>query len=330
MPIITIIDTSFGTLNLGDEVIMDEVNSHLYQMFPNARIFRIASHNYMWRPAYYCLRRSDFCFVGGTNILASKGWLIRWFEALLPFMKVHCLGVTWGGHRATPTFRDRLLLRCVMATNKVHSVRDGYAKCLLDKMGIQSVNTSCPSMWKLTPEHCSAIPKVKSRDVLFTLTSYKSDPAADRAMIDTLRRHYRTLYYFPQMHLDGEYPRQLGVDCIRVVPPNMQAYNQILANEEVDYVGNRLHGGVRALQFKKRSLIIGIDHRSVEISRDTGLPVLPRNKLHKMEDWITGSASTEIRLPVEAIARWKSQFTGNGDRNPNLPRLQYCHTYVES
>lgn len=326
MPTITIIDTSFGTWNLGDEIIMDEVNHHLYQMFPSSRVFRISSHTYMYRPAYYFLRKSDLCFVGGTNILASKGWPLRWFEPLLPFMKVHCLGVTWGGHHPAPTLGDRLLLRSIMAKGKVHSVRDSYTERLLDKMGIQSVNTSCPSMWKLTPEHCSAIPKAKSRDVLFTLTAYKSDPAADRTMIDTLRRNYRTLYYFPQMHLDGEYPRQLGVDCIRVIPPNLQAYNHFLENEEVDYVGNRLHGGIRALQFKKRSLIIGIDHRSVEISRDTGLPVLPRNELHKMEDWIVNPAPTEIRLPTDAIARWKSQFTGPGDRAPALPQLAYCHS----
>lgn len=305
---------------------MDEVNNCVYEMFPSAQVFRVSSHSYMSRPAYYFMRKSDFCFVGGTNILASPGWPLRWFEPLFPFMRVHCLGVTWGGQRPTATFKDRLLLRSIMAKDKVHSVRDGYTKRLLDKMGIQSVNTSCPTMWTLTPEHCSAIPQIKSRDVLFTLTSYKSDPAADRAMIDTLRKHYRTLYYFPQMHLDSDYPRQLGVECIRVVPPNMRAYNQFLANEEVDYVGNRLHGGIRALQFKKRSLIIGIDHRSVEISRDTGLPVLTRSELHKMEDWITNPESTEIKLPVDAIATWKSQFTGACDRTPPLPQLQYCHS----
>ena len=38
-------------------------------------------------------------------------------------------------------------------------------------------------MWMLTPEHCAAVPRGKAKNVLFTLTAYRCDPSADRAMI---------------------------------------------------------------------------------------------------------------------------------------------------
>lgn len=305
---ITIIDTSFGTWNLGDEIIMEAVNKTLYEMFPDTRVFRIPCHEALSRRSYYFLRKSELCFIGGTNILASKGWRLRWFDPL--FLKnALCLGVTWGGERTSPVAKDRLLLRRVLGRGKLHSVRDRYTKQLLEQMGIPSVYTACPTMWNLSPAHCDMIPKEPAQKVAFALTGYRQDPVADRTMINILRKHYRALHFFPQGHGDDEYLRQLGADDVRVIAPNLRSFDHFLANEHVDYVGSRLHGGIRALQFKKRSLVIGVDHRSVEIGKDTGLSVLRRGEIHKLDEWIKKPVRTQITLPDAEIANWKGQFS---------------------
>ena len=304
---VTVIDTSFGTWNLGDEIIMQAVNDVIHDMFPDARVFRVPSHEALSRQSYYFLRQSDLCFIGGTNVLASKGWRLRWFDSIF-LRNAICFGVTWGGVSPKPSFRDRMLLRRVLDGHQIHSVRDRFTQQLLDQIGVISVSTSCPTMWKLSPEHCATIPQEKAKNVLFTLTAYLREPFADRAMIDILKKHYQTLYFFPQMHGDYTYIQALNIKGVHVIGQNLRSYDHLLANEEVDYVGSRLHGGIRALQFKKRTLVIGIDHRSVEIANDTGLPVLPRAELNKLESWITGSVPTEIRLPTENIANWKANL----------------------
>lgn len=307
MKTITIIDTSFGTWNLGDEIIMQAVNDVIHEMFPDARVFRLSSHEALSRRSYYFLRQSDLCLIGGTNVLASKGWRVRWLDSIF-LRNAICFGVTWGGTRPKPSFRDRLFLRRVLDNGQIHSVRDRYTKKLLDQMGVASVSTSCPTMWTLTPEHCAGIPCTKAENVLFTLTAYRSDPSVDRTMIETLKRHYKALHFFPQMHGDYKYFRDLNIDGVRVIGSNVRSYDQFLANEELDYVGSRLHGGIRALQFKKRTLVIGIDHRSAEVANDTGLPFLRRTEIKALSTWINCCLPTKIMLPVENIANWKADL----------------------
>jgi len=286
---------------------MQAVNGVIHEMFPDARVFRLPSHEALSRNSYYFLRHSDLCFIGGTNVLGSKGWRLRWFDSIF-LTNAICFGVTWGGINAKPSFKDRLLLRRVLDGHQVHSVRDRFTQHLLDQVGVVSVSTSCPTMWSLSPEHCAAVPKEKMKNAVFTLTAYLRDPSADRTMIDILKKHYETLYFFPQMHGDYTYFQGLNIKGVCVIGQNLHSYDHLLANEELDYVGSRLHGGIRALQFKKRTLVIGIDHRSAEIANDTGFPVLPRTKMDNLESWITGCTRTEVKLPTENITNWKANL----------------------
>jgi polysaccharide pyruvyl transferase WcaK-like protein len=304
---VTVIDTSFGTWNLGDEIIMQAVNDVVHELFPNARVFRLPSHEALSRRSYYFLRKSDLCLIGGTNVLASKGWNLRWRDTVFLHNAI-CFGVSWGGLHAKPSFRERLLLRRVLDDSHIHSVRDRYTQQLLEQIGVASVSTSCPTMWMLSAEHCSAVPPRKAPGVLFTLTAYRREPAADRAMIDILKRNYQTLSFFPQMHGDYSYFQDLNISGVKIIGQNLSSYDRFLANEEVDYVGSRLHGGIRALQFKKRTLVIGIDHRSAEIANDTRLPVLKRTELKNLDTWIHGCFPTVINLPTENIMNWKSSL----------------------
>ncbi|HJG62994.1 MAG TPA: hypothetical protein K8W21_08480, partial [Enorma massiliensis] len=94
-----------------------------------------------------------------------------------------------------------------------------------------------------------------------------------------------------------------------ILPPSLEALDRVLERDDVDYVGTRLHAGIRALNHGRRSLVVTVDNRARHISQDTGLPTLERTELgEKLTDWINGSYATEIVLPEEAIAAWKAQF----------------------
>jgi hypothetical protein len=91
------------------------------------------------------------------------------------------------------------------------------------------------------------------------------------------------------------------------VKPSLQALDEILTID-IDYLGTRLHAGIRALQNKKRTLILAVDNRAIEISKDTNLPVVPRNDWESITSWIESAYETRIRLPWSNIDKWKSQF----------------------
>lgn len=73
-------------------------------------------------------------------------------------------------------------------------------------------------------------------------------------------------------------------------------------------MGTRLHGGIRCLLAKRRSLILKIDHRATEIAHETGLPAVDRDNFKQMEQWIQEPFVTRISINTAAIEQWRSQF----------------------
>lgn len=312
MQTITLVDTSLGTDNLGDDIIMEAVERVVFDLFPDAYYYRVPSHDLLTDRTRRFVKKSDYCFLGGTNLLSSRmgprsQWRVRWFDTLW-MRRAICLGVGWNDYSRGADWASRTLLRTLLESAATHSVRDAYTERRVREAGIGCVNTGCPTMWGLTDAHCRALPRRKADDVVFTLTCWRQDPAADRALIEHLKRAYRRVHFFSQMREDADYLARFDVGGIRTITPTIAGYTRFLANEDVDYVGTRLHGGIRALQQGRRSLILGVDNRGLEIHRDTNLPVVARDALGAIEEWIEDDRPTEIRLPWPAIAAWKGQF----------------------
>ncbi|HJR34009.1 MAG TPA: hypothetical protein VJ817_03625, partial [Gemmatimonadales bacterium] len=76
----------------------------------------------------------------------------------------------------------------------------------------------------------------------------------------------------------------------------------------LDYVGNRLHAGIRSLQKGRRAIILEIDNRATEMGRDVGLPTVERTNFERLEQMIVEPLAIRVRPPLGEIARWKSQF----------------------
>ncbi len=137
---------------------------------------------------------------------------------------------------------------------------------------------------------------------------YRPDPEQDRRVFEILKRHYETVFFWPQQSRDLPYLHEIGARGFAAIPPDTAAYDQLLEEEDVDFVGARLHGGIRALQYGRRALIIPVDNRAAELSVSTALPTASRNEPGVIEHWITHPRPTALILPTEAIDMWKRQF----------------------
>ena len=96
---------------------------------------------------------------------------------------------------------------------------------------------------------------------------------------------------------------------IELVPFGLISYDKILEFKDVDYVGTRLHAGIRALSKYHRTIVISIDNRAKNIGKDTGLPVIQREDIEiLLQKKIQSEFVTDIRMPMSNIEKWKKQF----------------------
>lgn len=320
---VCIVDTSICTDNLGDETIMDAVNGIIVDMFPNAYITRVPSHEALSGRTRRFIYDADFCFIGGTNLISSSLnplglWRISAGDARV-FSSTHTilLGVGWNDYQSAANPATQRFLKMALSPAFRHSVRDRYTQSHLNHAGINSITTSCMTMWTLTPAHCANIPRRKSGSVVISLTQWRRNPELDGRFISAIKRHYKRAYFFPQQFLDYSYLRSLGFDIPLAATTNA-GYSRFLESEDVDFIGTRLHGGIRAMQKGRRALILAVDNRAAEIGRDTDLPVRDRADIAGIESWIDAGEETAIRLPEQAIREWKAQFD-RGRRGVDRP-----------
>jgi polysaccharide pyruvyl transferase WcaK-like protein len=316
--LVGVLDTAVGSQNYGDQIIMDAAQRVVDEVFPDCHQVSLPTHV---RPGLRGLldQRSVRCNIAcGTNLLhAHMGVVQQWrlgpagARLLSP---VVLLGVGWRSHASRKTDPyTRLLLKAVLSSSYQHSVRDSYSEGRVRDAGIENVvNTGCPTMWSLTPEHCAEIPTARGRDVVLVLTDYSQSSQYDAELLSVLGSIYRTVYFWPQGRGDTAYLRSLpGSESVRVLARNLRAYDELLSSKDLslDYVGTRLHGGIRALQHKRRSIIIGVDHRALVKGKDFDLPVIDRYQdADLIADKVSAEKDTRIRLPVERIEAWKAQF----------------------
>lgn len=311
---INLFDTSIASDNLGDNIIMDAVRSHLREIYADVEFLPLPTHVPMNCSEMSAAGKNEISFVGGTNLLCAN-WLLRsqWkigiYGALI-VPDVVLMGVGWKFYQRPTDFITAMFLRNLLSKKYIHSVRDAYTEQRLKTIGINNViNTACPTMWRFTPEHCAAIPTKHAPNVLTTVTAYRHNPELDKKWLEVVLAGYDKIYLWPQMQGDAEYVAAMNfTKKIEILEPTLAAYDHALANFDVDFLGTRLHGGIRALQHKRRTLIIEVDNRAVEIARDTKLPTIKRDDVDGIKNWITADVSTVLTLPYNNIASWKGQF----------------------
>jgi polysaccharide pyruvyl transferase WcaK-like protein len=326
--------------NLGDLIIAEAVNREINSLFPDAQIQRIHTHTPVTREELDSAQACSLIFVGGSNILgAGLGqWPLVGLQKL-QLARLIVFGVGWHRYendkKLLRYIRHRFLLNGMLSKRFHHSVRDEFSRQELHSIGVDKVlNTNCPTMWPLLNMNCiEEIPREKSKNVLFMLTDYKKNPQLDQQIINLISKNYENIYFFPQGSGDLRYFKQFNLSC-HIIDRSLEAFNDFLKSGiEFDYIGTRLHGGIKCLLNKKRSLILEVDNRAKEIALDTGIPSCCRSDIEYINHWINSHSITQIKLNSGAINEWKTQFSSFGKSNDDHTkekRIQRLISYQAS
>lgn len=300
--------------NLGDLIIEQAVMHELHKiMGTKMRLEKISTHQRLGPGERKLVNAADSVIVGGSNLLSSyMDGYFQWDLTMANALYVHraiLMGAGWWKDQGRCNRYTQALLWSVLSWKGLHSVRDSQALAHLQAIGIRNVvNTGCPTMWEFIDQDTSTIRVNKGNAALVMLTDYYPEPEADRKLLKLLSSSYEKVYFWPQGKGDRDYAQELGFTGI-MLDYSVESLDQVLREEPLlDYLGTRLHGGVRCLKSEKRCLTIEVDNRAREISRDTGLPTVKRDDFEKMQNWIQGSEPVRLKLPKEEITRWRSQF----------------------
>lgn len=317
---IMIFNPAITTYNQGDVIIYDSCMKYIKSVVGNdAFIINVGTHLPIKNNYLSMAGKIDYKFLVGTNLLKGKMLLgFRQWNISLKNKKEIFPIVLWGAgwqqyERKTDWYSIKLW-KSVLDDHMFHSVRDEYTKKKLNQMGIKNVlNTGCPTMWCLTKEFCENIPAGKSEVAVTTITDYNKNPVNDRIMLETLSEHYKKVFFWPQGIGDLDYLNTLnlyvkGKNNIEVVSPELSVYDNLLKQDDIEYIGTRLHGGIRAMQHKKRTLIIGIDNRAKEMEKDFGLNVLDRENISQLSNYIYNKRPTIVHMPSKTIKQFLDQF----------------------
>lgn len=306
-----VLDTSVASTNVGDQIIMEAVRDGLREPLEGALVTTVASHDRMGPKGRGLVKKADVVVAGGSNLISSHMWIravwkLGLRDAFLG-MNTILMGVGWYQHQRKPDPYTAWLLKRVLHPTALHSVRDSHAQAMLASIGITNViNTGCPTLWKLGGPSAQAYPKERAREVVTTLNSYIPDREADRKLIELLRARYEKIHAWVQTAEDAAMLRGFDPN-ITIIDPSLHGYDALLKSDRsLDYVGNRLHGGIRALQHGRRAIIIEIDNRAQEMGADFNLPTVARTDFERLKLMIDGALDIDVRPPQENIRLWKN------------------------
>jgi len=333
--VIAIFDTSYGSLNLGDFIIMEAINNLLDDIIENPEVYvvRVPTHMNISKNYYEILRRSRLKILCGTNLFhlyyipfaKFNSWKIS-FTQLNSLKNILLFGVgtsILGDNMSfkkkvkeivgTPYSKFMWKKLLVKESNLCHSVRDMESFNILKELGFNNVlNTGCPTLWGLDEDHCNYIPTHRGESVVVTFTDYNKQLPQDEKMLKIIGKYYKKVYIWPQGSEDYKYITEL-LSLTRInaeiLPATLKSFDEILSvNDNIDYIGTRLHGGIRALQHKKRSIIIAVDNRALSFGRDFNLPIIDRNNIEELEEIINTQFQINIKLDKKAIELFKNSL----------------------
>lgn len=307
-------DTALNSLNMGDAIIQSYSSNIIRELFPDMKFDHIQTHERPKENEISLIPGAKLKIVSGTNLITphfEENTIWKMPENLKGYHNIITLGVGWGYYCDDISECSKFIYKTILHSKMIHSVRDSYTESQFRKMGFDNViNTGCPTLWNLSSEKCRTIPTKKAKNVICTITDYDRDYFRDRMMLDILLKNYDNVAVWIQGIDDQEYLEKIiDTKLLTIIPRNLEMYTDYLCQDDLDYVGTRLHAGIHALNHGIRSLIIAIDNRAIEMGRDFSLPILLRSELEvKLEEIINNDLNINIKIPLENIKLWKSQF----------------------
>lgn len=321
---VLLFDPSYGTSNMGDFIINEAVMKQMDSVFSKNFLVRYSTHTPLLH-LHQNIRRNvikenckedNLKFLGGTNIfkfnlfILTPDWNINIFTRNL-YKNSISLGCGIATNSKRVNWYTKFIYKTTLSKDYIHSTRDEKAKVFLEDLGFKAINTGCPTLWDLDKKHCATIPTKKSRDVVFTLTDYEIDKKRDQKLIDTLIKNYKNVYFWIQGTEDLAYFNTLkNISNIKLVSPSLKAFEKVLTQGSIDYVGTRLHAGVYAMQHKVRSIILIVDNRARDMQGTYNINAIERDNINDLEALINSEFTTDIEIDQSKIKLWKDQFKG--------------------
>lgn len=309
-----LLDSACDSDNVGDQIIMENCILQLPDKIANENMFHVPTHRKPTQAEENILQSAEKKILCGTNALSGHMRTYGLWK-MSPYVKIYkntiLMGVGFDSNSESFDQYTRKLFTVILSSEYIHSVRDTFSEIMLKRMGIKNViYTGCPTMWNITSELCSQIPEKKADSVVCTLTDYHRNIKMDQAMLNILTRCYEYVFLWPQGVGDEEYFQMLTMNSkIEILSFGLLSYDKMLEMDNIDYVGTRLHAGIRALNKGHRTIVISIDNRAENISNDTGLPTIRRKDVDfLLEQKIMSEFKTDIYMPINNITRWKNQF----------------------
>lgn len=324
METIVLYDPSIRSLNRGDEVIMRSAENELIQrgLLENRYVIRSATHapivtwyqNTKHNPRMRIYDNAKYKFICGSNLLWKD--MMKPCPTLnvdltncRPYRNSILLGVGVGQASGKTNWYTKKLYSQILSKEYIHGARDENAKRFLESLGYKAIDTGCPTMWRFTSEFCKDIPYEKADNVVFALTDYGKDKEYDQKLIDILTKEYKNVYFWIQGAFDKEYFDSFSnTEHIHLVSSTLEEYSKVLSQDNIEYVGTRLHAGMFAMQHKKRTILLAIDNRVRDLSATYSLRTLERHDIERLPEIIHTSFATDVKLKQSNIDKWFAQF----------------------
>lgn len=308
------------TNNLGDQIIEESCKNFLETLNIYKNCF--SSHKRISPLKFYSHKKFQYWIVGGSNILGNR----KYRPGQLPFglittliykPKLLMLGCGYIDESESVDLYSSIKIKLLYPENFPHSVRDSKTKNLLEAIGYKNIyNTGCPTIWSFPRNINALIPSKKSSACVFTLTDYRKDFNSDKELIKIICSHFEEVYFWPQGSLDNDYLSELIWKYklskesmkIKIISRNLKSFDNLLKEKKIDYIGTRLHGGIRALQNYKRTIIISIDNRASGIGKDNNLCIIDRKEIFGKLQSIIHQFENNIQINYEIIDLYKEKL----------------------
>lgn len=326
---IVLLDPSLGnnngaiSNNLGDLIIYESIKEVLKEIFPEATIVRVSTHVEIGSTEKKILKSADITFVGGSNLLCSN---IRHFNRFTPkknkgfylfpgFKNTVLIGAGWNNYDQPPDWATKIYYRKILNKEYYQSLRDNYSVNQLNHIGLnKNLNTCCPTAWNLNTDFVNKFnPKLNT--ILYTVNGFHNIRKIDENIIEIIfRSEPKDIFFFPQTTLDIEYFSTLEIykknkKRFKIMGLRIEELLHLLKSIKLNYIGARLHSGIRCLKENNPTLILGFDNRAFEINKDTKLNVVDFTDLNTINNWVMGKYIPPlIELPKANILLWKNQF----------------------
>jgi polysaccharide pyruvyl transferase WcaK-like protein len=301
--------------NRGDQIISRSTEREVKILFPNAIVKSISTHNYLSFSEILEIRKADYTFVGGSNLLwfrffPAASWKIGLLQ-LLFVRRLVLLGVGWGSYELKAGIWGRFVCKILLSKTMLHSTRDAYTEQKLKDLGIHNViNTGCHTTWDYDLSSNIKDAFSENRDImLFTLTDYRKSKKLDQIAIDLARNTCKDIYFWVQGSKDLEYlnsfKHNFKILDIELIELELFIKNNV---SRLVYFGTRLHCGILCMEYKVPSLIIKVDNRAEEMSKSLNLPLIDRDTISEVKTIKPLFKTGPELILTEKILEWRKSI----------------------